>query len=69
MSESAFASFNDLYVGRLSSWGIVVDGTNPVARSNVCPGFQPPAEPCFHAFSFTVKDQNNSSFVRYCGQR
>ena len=28
--------------------------TNPVARSNVCPEIDPPAEPSFHAFSFTV---------------
>ena len=27
---------------------------NPVARSNVCPESDPPAEPSFHAFSFTV---------------
>jgi hypothetical protein len=30
------------------------DGTtNPVARSNVCPEIDPPAEPSFYAFSFT----------------
>ena len=28
--------------------------TNPVARSNVCPEIGAPAEPSFHAFSFTV---------------
>jgi hypothetical protein len=27
---------------------------NPVARSNVCPEVAPPAQPCFHAFSYTV---------------
>jgi hypothetical protein len=27
---------------------------NPVARSNVCPQIDPPAEPSFHAFSFTL---------------
>ena len=27
---------------------------NPVARTNVCPEIDPPAEPSFHAFSFTV---------------
>ncbi len=27
---------------------------NPVARSNVCPWIDPPTEPAFHAFSFTM---------------
>ena len=27
--------------------------TNPVARSNVCPAIDPPAEPSFHAFAYT----------------
>jgi hypothetical protein len=28
---------------------------NPVARSNVCPEIDPPPEPSFHAFCFTVE--------------
>jgi len=55
MSEAAFRRFNQLYVDRLSQWGIIVEGANPVARSNVCPEHAPPAEPSFHAFSFTVE--------------
>jgi hypothetical protein len=27
-----------------------------VARSNVCPEIAPPAEPCFHAFVYTLPD-------------
>ena len=34
--------------------------TNPVARSNVCPEMNPPAEPCFHAFSFTVPGRDEA---------
>ena len=30
---------------------------NPVARSNVCPEIDPPPEPSFHAFCFTVTAQ------------
>ena len=44
------------YVEVLAHWGLVRDGLNPVARSNVCPAFDAPAEPSFHAFSFTVPD-------------
>ena len=37
---------------------------NPVARSNVCPEIDPPAEPSFHAFSFTVAaDARTPTFV------
>ena len=57
MGEAAFRSFNELYVDRLSGFGIIADGANPVARSNVCPALAPPAEPSFHAFSFTVADR------------
>jgi hypothetical protein len=54
MSEALFRAFNKLYVGVLSDWGIVADGRNPVARSNVCPELDKPSEPSFHAFSFAV---------------
>ncbi len=56
MSEAGFRRFNEAYVERLTAWGIAKDGANPVARSNVCPEHSPPAEPGFHAFSFTVAD-------------
>jgi hypothetical protein len=52
-SEAGFRSFNELYVGRLADWGIVADGVNPVARTNVCPAIDPPAAPSLHAFCYT----------------
>src|SRR5262245_33741560 len=52
-SEEGFRAFNLHYVKTLSEWGIFDDTTNPVARSNVCPEIDPPAEPSFYAFSFT----------------
>lgn len=55
-TEEGFAAFNKVYGGVLQEWGIFRDGLNPVARSNVCPAAGPPAEPCFHAFVFTVPD-------------
>jgi hypothetical protein len=37
---------------------------NPVARSNVCPEIDPPAQPGFFAFSYTVEDADAApSFV------
>jgi hypothetical protein len=52
-TEDGFRAFNQHYVKTLAEWGLF-DGTiNPVARSNVCPEIDPPAEPSFYAFSFT----------------
>jgi hypothetical protein len=53
-SEAGFKAFNQQYVGTLEKWGLYKDGINPVARSNVCPELNPPREPSFHAFSYTV---------------
>jgi hypothetical protein len=65
-SESGFRAFNEIYVGTLARWGIYDPGMrmNPVARSNVCPEIDPPGEPSFHAFCFTVPANGASgSFV------
>jgi len=53
LSDEGFLAFNRDYVGTLERWGIVRDGVNPVARSNVCPELDRPAEPSLHAFSYT----------------
>lgn len=65
-SDAGFRSFNETYVETLAKWGIydAATRTNPVARSNVCPEIGPPAEPCFHAFSFTVPtEEKTPTFV------
>jgi len=55
-TEEGFRAFNLGYAKVLGEWGILAEGPNPVARSNVCPELTPPAAPGFHAFSFTVPD-------------
>jgi hypothetical protein len=59
MSDAEFRSFNEGYVTRLAAWDIydASSGRNPVARSNVCPQHDAPAEPSVHAFSFTVRGE------------
>jgi hypothetical protein len=52
-TEDGFRSFNQHYVKMLAEWGLFDGTVNPVARSNVCPEIDPPAEPSFYAFSFT----------------
>ncbi|MGB7305449.1 MAG: hypothetical protein WBD13_14320 [Burkholderiaceae bacterium] len=55
-TEQGFRDFNAQYGEVLTRWGILRDGVNPIARSNVCPEINPPDEPGFHAFSYTVVD-------------
>lgn len=63
-TESGFVAFNEVYTGTLKSWGLMLDGVNPVARSNVCPKIDPPSEPGFYAFTYAVPAENApTSFV------
>jgi hypothetical protein len=64
-TEEGFTAFNRGYVGTLERWGLYRAGLNPVARSNVCPDIDPPAEPSLYAFSYTVPAEGDApgSFV------
>ncbi|TAN53350.1 MAG: hypothetical protein EPN19_09460 [Betaproteobacteria bacterium] len=53
-SFAGFREFNKGYVAVLEEWGLYRNDLNPVARSNVAPEIDPPAEPSFYAFSYTV---------------
>jgi len=56
-TEQGFFDFNKGYVATLERWGIYTGGdkfVNPVARTNVCPMYDPPREPVMFAFSYTV---------------
>ena len=45
--DASFRDFNRGYVEPLRGWGLIRDGINPIARSNVCPEITPPSEPSF----------------------
>ena len=62
-SFAGFAEFNKGYVDVLEKWRLYREGRNPVARSNVAPESNPPAEPGFHAFCYTVPSTRSGSFV------
>lgn len=49
-----FNDFNAGYVQHLESRKILMNGLNPVARTNVAPEIAPPAVPVVYAFSYTV---------------
>lgn len=54
-SFAGFNQFNAGYVKVLESWDILLNGMNPVARTNVAPELDAPAEPSLYAFSYTVE--------------
>jgi len=53
-TDQGFIDFNRHYVKTLERWGLYHDGVNPVARTNVCPMYDKPAEPSMFAFTYTV---------------
>jgi hypothetical protein len=53
-SMGGFKEFNQSYVAVLKQWGLFRDERNPVARSNVAPEIDPPLEPSFYAFCYTL---------------
>ena len=63
-TEQGFRAFNEIYVVTLQKWGLFDGKINPVARSNVCPEIDPPPEPSFHAFSFTVPARDARAELR-----
>jgi len=64
LTFTGFTEFNRSYRGVLAEWGLLVDGRNPVARTNVAPVVGPPPEPSLYAFSHTVAgDPPRPTFV------
>ena len=60
-TEAGFLAFNQHYVKTLAEWGLFDGSVNPVARSNVCPEIDAPAEPSFYAFCFTRPTQGTAT--------
>ncbi len=52
-SFAGFAAFNQEYQQALSRWDLLVEGQNPIARTNVAPAVRPPTEALLYAFSYT----------------
>jgi hypothetical protein len=53
-SFSGFNEFNAGYVDVLKKWDILLEGMNPVARTNIAPEVNPPGVPSLYGFSYTV---------------
>ena len=61
LSPQAFGEFNTPYIQQLADWNIIVDGVNPVARTNVALAVHPVAEPSLYGFSYTVPAQHRET--------
>lgn len=58
LSFGGFAALNRDYQMTLAQWGLLVDGRNPIARTNIAPVTAAPAEPSLYAFCYTVPAAN-----------
>jgi hypothetical protein len=54
LTPAGFDEFNRGYIEHLRAWGVLVDGTNPIARTNVAPEVNPVAEPSMYGFYYTA---------------
>ena len=54
-----FSVFNEEYLQLLTEWDLLIDGGNPIARTNVAPVLYHPAEPSLYAFSY-IRPSNGS---------
>lgn len=64
VSFAGFAEFNAGYQELLGDWDLLIDGINPVARTNVAPEVVRLTVPSLYAFSYTrPADVGRSTFV------
>jgi hypothetical protein len=63
-SMERFVAFNGEYRALLEEWDMMVEGQNPVARTNVAPVVDPPSESMLFGFSYTEpSDISRPTFV------
>lgn len=61
---SGFIEFNRGYRDLLEEWDMLVDGQNPLARTNVSPVVSPPGETVLHGFSYSAPSElKETTFV------
>jgi hypothetical protein len=54
LTMEGFDAFNADYRALLTAWDILIDGVNPIARTNVAPLVGGPAEPSLYGFAYTL---------------
>lgn len=64
LSIEGFNDFNGPYIEKLKAWDILLDGMNPVARTNVALQRNRASEPSVYGFSYTVEsDQSEPTLI------
>lgn len=58
MTPDGFHEFNIGYRNILEAWDIIIDGVNPVGRTNVSPVVGTPSETLMYGFSYTIENAN-----------
>jgi hypothetical protein len=53
-TSGGFDGFNEGYQALLKEWDLLVDGKNPIARTNVAPIVGAPSEPSLYGFAYTA---------------
>jgi hypothetical protein len=61
LSRQAFNEFNQPYINKLAGWNLLIDGLNPVARTNVALVVNPVPEPSVYGFSYTRPAQHEGA--------
>ena len=61
LTMKGFEEFNRPYIERLKSWGLEVDGANPVARTNVALEVSPVPEPMLAGFFYTDQSEGRAA--------
>ncbi len=61
LSFEGFATFNNEYQQLLSDRDLMLDGRNPIARTNIAPAVQAPEEPSLYAFAYSVPSANENT--------
>jgi hypothetical protein len=56
-SFDGFDDFNEGYRTVLADWKILLNGENPIPRTNVAPTIAAPSEPSLYAFDYTIPGQ------------
>ena len=54
LTPDGFDGFNAGYQALLKDWELLVDGQNPIARTNVAPVVGAPGEPSLYGFAYTA---------------
>lgn len=63
-TRAGFLEFNEGYRAVLEAWDLLVEGENPIARTNVAPVRAAPSEPALYGFSYTAPSESEGpSFV------